>query len=380
MCKLKSFLYFSIFLILPTYVCANDVTLDLIYYNEKVQIVTNEYSYGQAQIDVDSVEYHLPAFRKGEMVYVLVPADKNALVPDFSIDFLGYTNTHILLGANELTPNRGSWIIQLSMANDNLSLVDYVKHSNLNNDSYDFYHSLPPISSAQRIGSLDRDNKPEIMIDFYERGFRMLLEVSNSGLNVDYNSTYYKQYYNDVIKVSDQDSYQYREFLLYGTLIGAFSIQRAVNVYNEKNASNDINIPNLVELTTKLKDMSNSNNLTRQVVDYMRGDIQENELLIDVQKTSVDSIMFMETVKYFDDSLKKAAINEDVFAEFMSYLFGGIEEKDFTAYAKKFLASDRDDLTMILKSPSIINEIIHEEPQLTIMMFDTSIEELEKKQ
>ncbi len=346
---------------------------DLIYFNKIRNIPDTPYTYGVAQIDIHGTERTLPSIEINDIVYVIVPDEDRDVVPLGNTFYLGYTAHNIVLGVNSEHGGRDAWLISLDVNGGVVSPNDIVKFGNFGVKRYDFYHDLSLISDPMEIADIDGDKKPEIMLDFYEHQFRLLLSVDKNGLNIKYKSPYYLTQFKKLKDREALDNYQYNERLLYGVFTKQFSTAQAIDIYELDNNLSDINTPYLISLATDLKDISTRNKLVDEVVKYMRGEIQEYEVLVEAQKTAVDTVRFMELLTSLETALRDPSIDEDAFSNFTTYLLGGTGDNDFRLYTTLSLARKSSDMEMLLNNPALVNTIIHPFEKVAIIPFDTRI-------
>lgn len=325
-----------------------------------------DYIYGTAKSQ--DGEYPL-AFRKGKRVYAVVPDDASAEIPHINISSVSFYKKFAVIGGQESKDLRKAWIIMIYLG-DEPRFVDAIKYSVLDNYDYDFYFDLPASGTAGNIPDHDGDGLPETELDFYQHKFRMLLKISENGLHIDYSSPYYLRSFNSLKSITEKDEYQFREYLLYGILMGRISEEYGIKEFLGKNSSETDGASLIISKAIELKKLAGSSGASDILAAYFSGEIEAADVVLKLNENGADSAAFMFAVFELEKELNQLHLDEVAFNDFMAYFAGGIDETEFKKSAVQFLTSYSGDIYSILTNYKDLNSALHNIPALKLQLFN----------
>ena len=308
------------------------------------------------------------ALKKGDNVYVASLYDGKGALLDVKITSLGLYDNGVIVGGNNFQNLKQAWVMMISLK-DEPKVINILSHCNVDSYSYDFYFDVSDFHEPTYIKDVDNDGLPEFEVDFYLRRFRMIFELSDKGVAVDYSSPYYLRAFNELNKTPHKDEYQLREFLLYGVISGKLSANDGVRMLLNQNSQNRNIIPQIMSKAGELKKLSESLGAQSLTVAYFNGDIKADDIVKELEAKGKDSSELMFGIFEFEEDLRSFHLDEVAFNDFVLYFSNSMSEDELKKSASNSLSSHDGDIYSILTNYSSLNDIMKDKLNVKIEKF-----------
>lgn len=320
-----------------------------------VALQKSSYIYGTYKLDNKNI---VPAIKTNSNIYVFQHADEDKKLPLFYTSSLGFYRNNIILGLHETDGYRNSLLVMINLDKEP-TIVDSIKFTNIDGYNYDFYSDLPSIDVPKNISDIDKDNFSEVLIDFYERRFRLLLSITSKGITIDYNSPYYTRTFNKLSKLKDRDEYEEREYTIYGVLSNKVSKNDTLNKLLEKNKNDRKAYPTIISKAIELKKLSFNIGANKYLAAYFAGEIESQEMIKILSEKGINSSNLMFEIYNFEKLISQFHIDEIAFNDFILFFSDNITEDKFKEYTSKSLSNFNGDMYSILSNIMELDNNLH---------------------
>lgn len=309
---------------------------------------------------IKSKKIQIPAFSLNNITYILQLNDLNKKMPKFNTTSMGFYKNYVILGLNETNDYRKSWLFMVKLDKEP-KIVDTIKFNVTDGYSYDFYTDLPLIDVPKNIQDLDNDRLPEVLLDFYERQFRILLSVSDKGLSVDYSSPYYVREYNNLVALKERDEYEEREFVIYSILSNKSSEDDILKKLVDDNKRNRKNYPLVISKAIELKNIADRIGAKEYLSAYFSNEIEAQEIVRLLDEKNVDSSGLMFELFNFEKMISQFHLDEMAFNDFILYFSDNISQDKLKEYTSKSLSSFNGDMYSIISNIKELDSNLHKD-------------------
>ncbi len=326
---------------------------------QPIAAVPDGYSFGISEIKIDKRTVYTLSFKKGGNIFALTPENVfKGRYPELYYTGLAINKNIVIIGGKEQNKSNASWVFMFDISKDKVRLLDIITKAQINENTFNFEYQLPSIDAPRALEDIDRDKRKEFTLDFYDYSIYLYAEINKNRINIDYSSSVYNKIFNTLDMLPDKDEYQFMQYIIYGTLAKRFNRVQAEKIYLNYIGESNSKLRQLTANMHRIKELTDTHNLTNKIIEYLSRDIEEKELL-EIISSIKDSKEYKQRIQLLDEQLKLLHADEVILNDFAAYIGGYVTKKEFDYILTKSVEPSYKNVKVLLSNIFILDNIIH---------------------